>query len=168
MSNIRRSDVKNHLSPRFRPKIHLSQPNAEPDGRGSSQEEPVNPGLTKNASMESPLYLSSTSGRAFRIDASLEASVQLEPRLRKRKLCDVVWRYFAKRRFQVDHASIIWPNWLPRVLWFKHICPCCKSVHFKSSEAHDLDQICSLFVLRPIRCTFCWRRYYWFSIRSIE
>lgn len=168
MSNIRKSDVKNHLSPRFRSKIHLRQPHSEPDGGGSLQEEPANSDLTKNESMESPLNPSSASGQAFRIDASLEVSVQLEPSLRKRKLSDVVWRYFAERRFQVDHAKIIWPNWLPRVLWFRHVCPCCESVHFKSSEAHSLDQLCSLFALRPIRCIFCWRRYYWFSIRGAD
>lgn len=168
MSNIRKSDVKNHLSPRFRPKIHLCQPNSELDGGGSSLEEPASSGPTMNKSMESPLSLPSTSGRTFRIDASLEVSVQHEPRLRKRKLFDVVWRYFAERRFRVNHAKIIWPNWLPRVLWFRRVCPCCESVHFKSSEVHSLDQLCSLFALRPIRCTFCWRRYYSFSIRGTE
>ena len=168
MSNIRKSDVKNHLSPRFRPKIHLCQPNSEPNGCGSSQEKPVNSGPTKNELKDSPLNLSSTSGRAFRIDASLEVSVQPESRLRKRKLYDVV-RHFAERRSVVNHhAKIIWPNWLPRVLWFRRVCPCCESIHFKSSEAHSMDQLCSLFALRPIRCTFCWRRYYSFSIRGTE
>lgn len=160
--------VKNHLSPRFRHKIHICQPNSEAEGAGSSQEEPANSVPTKNESMESPLNLSSTSGQAFRNDTSLDVSVQLEPRPRKGKLRRDVRHYFAERRFQVDHAKIIWPNWLPRVLWFRHVCPCCESIHFKSSEAHSLDQLCSLFALRPIRCTFCWRRYYWFSIRGTE
>jgi hypothetical protein len=36
MSNFRQSDVKNHLSPRFRTKIHLSQPESQPDATGFS------------------------------------------------------------------------------------------------------------------------------------
>jgi hypothetical protein len=36
MSNIRRSDVKNHLSPRFRTKTHLSEPVSQPDATGFS------------------------------------------------------------------------------------------------------------------------------------
>lgn len=168
MSNIRQSDVKNHLSPRFCPKIHVSHPNSEPDGGRSSQKELVISGPAKNESMDIPLKLSSASGRAFRNDASVDASVQLEPGLRKRKILRDVFRSYAERTFHVDHAKIIWPNWLPRVLWFGLVCPCCESVHFKSSEAHSLDQLCSLFALHPIRCTFCWRRYYWFSLRRVE
>ena len=36
MSLIKRSDVKNHLSPRFRTKIHLCQPESQPDATGFS------------------------------------------------------------------------------------------------------------------------------------
>lgn len=71
MSNIRKSDVKNLLSPRFCPKIHLRAPNSEPNGGSSSPEEPVNSGPTKNESMEIQLNLSSTSGRAFKVDPRL-------------------------------------------------------------------------------------------------
>jgi hypothetical protein len=24
----------------------------------------------------------------------------------------------------------------------------------------------ALFALRPVRCMFCWRRYYWLTLRS--
>jgi len=40
MSNIRQSDVKNHLSPRFRTKIHLCEPASQPDATGFSGTEP--------------------------------------------------------------------------------------------------------------------------------
>lgn len=40
MSNIRQSDVKNHLSPRFRTKIHLCEPVSQPDATGFSGAEP--------------------------------------------------------------------------------------------------------------------------------
>jgi len=63
MSNIKQSDVKNHLSPRFNPKIHLCQPESEPDATGFSQEEPAGGDPNRNDSMENPLSLSSTSGR---------------------------------------------------------------------------------------------------------
>ena len=36
MSQIRQSDVKNHLSPRFRTKIHLCDPITQPDATGHS------------------------------------------------------------------------------------------------------------------------------------
>ncbi len=40
MSLVKKSDVKNHLSPRFRTKIHLSQPESQPDATGFSGAEP--------------------------------------------------------------------------------------------------------------------------------
>ncbi len=40
MSLIKQSDVKNHLSPRFRTKIHLCQPESQPDATGFSVAEP--------------------------------------------------------------------------------------------------------------------------------
>jgi hypothetical protein len=40
ISNIRQSDVKNHLSPRFRTKIHLCEPASQPDATGFSAAEP--------------------------------------------------------------------------------------------------------------------------------
>jgi hypothetical protein len=40
MSQIRQSDVKNHLSPRFRTKIHLCDPVSPPDATGNSVPEP--------------------------------------------------------------------------------------------------------------------------------
>jgi hypothetical protein len=65
-------------------------------------------------------------------------------------------------------ASTIWPNWLPRMLWFRRACPCCNSVQFKPGEARSLDGLLAMFALRPVRCMFCWRRYYWFSFRGAE
>jgi hypothetical protein len=40
MSQIRQSDAKNHLSPRFRTKIHLCDPVSQPDATGYSMPEP--------------------------------------------------------------------------------------------------------------------------------
>jgi hypothetical protein len=40
MSNIRQSDVKNHLSARVRTKIHLCEPMSQPDATGFSGIEP--------------------------------------------------------------------------------------------------------------------------------
>jgi hypothetical protein len=66
----------------------------------------------------------------------------------------------------MNHATVIWPTWIPRVLWFRHVCPCCESVQFRPDASHSLDGLCALFALHPVRCTFCWRRYYWFSFRA--
>lgn len=63
-------------------------------------------------------------------------------------------------------ATTTWPNWLPRVVWFRRVCPCCNSVQFKPGELHSLDGLFAMFALRPVRCMFCWRRYYWFSLRG--
>ena len=30
------------------------------------------------------------------------------------------------------------------------------------------DGLLGLFFLRPVRCKFCWRRYYWISLRGAE
>jgi hypothetical protein len=59
-----------------------------------------------------------------------------------------------------------WPNWLPHLLWIRHECPRCTSVEFKPAEQHASDGVLSMFALRPFRCKFCWRRYYWFTFHS--
>ena len=51
MSNIKKTNVKNHLSPRFRAKLHLCEPQTQPTG------------AVKSGSMEKPLNLPSTEGR---------------------------------------------------------------------------------------------------------
>jgi len=63
MSNVRQSDVKNHLSPRFRTKIHLCEPNTQSDAAGVSQEEFAGAEPKAHDSMEDAPHLSSTSGR---------------------------------------------------------------------------------------------------------
>ncbi len=55
-----------------------------------------------------------------------------------------------------------WPYWLSRLLWIRHKCPCCDSVEFKPAELRLFDGLLTMFALRPVRCMFCWRRYYWF------
>jgi hypothetical protein len=29
-----------------------------------------------------------------------------------------------------------------------------------------VDAVLGLFLLRPVRCMFCWRRFYWVSLRG--
>jgi len=43
--------------------------------------------------------------------------------------------------------------------------PCCNSRQFKQGELRPLDGLYAMFFLHPIRCMFCWRRYYWFALR---
>ena len=59
-----------------------------------------------------------------------------------------------------------WPDWLPRPLWIRRDCPRCNSIKFKAAELRSYDGFLSMFTLRPVRCIFCWRRYYWFSLRG--
>ena len=71
-------------------------------------------------------------------------------------------------KLQMNVETMTWPNWLPRVLWIRRACPRCNSVQFKPGELHSIDGLLGLFALRPVRCMFCWRRYYWFSIQGAE
>jgi hypothetical protein len=59
-----------------------------------------------------------------------------------------------------------WPNWLPRLLCIRRECPCCKSVLFKAAELRPLDSLLRMFALRPVRCMFCWRRFYWVTLHG--
>ena len=61
MSLIKKSDVKNHLSPRHRTEIHL-QPAIQADSTGFPYEELAGP--CGNDSTEDPLGLSGSGGRS--------------------------------------------------------------------------------------------------------
>jgi len=63
--------------------------------------------------------------------------------------------------------TLTWPSWLPRVLWMRR-CPRCKSVQFKPGELRPYDGLLGLFFLRPVRCKFCWRRFYWVTLNGAE
>lgn len=64
--------------------------------------------------------------------------------------------------------TMTWPSWLPRVLWPRRMCPHCNSIQFKQAELRPFDGLIAMFLLRPVRCMFCWRRFYWFSLRGAE
>jgi hypothetical protein len=68
----------------------------------------------------------------------------------------------------MNPETLTWPAWLPRVLWPRRICPRCSSVQFKPAELRSFDGLVAMFALRPVRCMFCWRRYYWLSTRAAE
>jgi len=63
-------------------------------------------------------------------------------------------------------TSGIWPAWAPQLLWIRRRCPCCNSINFKQAESRPFDGALALFAIRPIRCKFCWRRYYWFALHD--
>jgi len=65
-------------------------------------------------------------------------------------------------------ATLTWPDWLPKVLLFRRRCPRCKSVEFKPGELRPYDGLLALFFLRPVRCKFCWRRFYWVTLKGAE
>ena len=69
----------------------------------------------------------------------------------------------------MNTETMTWPRWLPRVT-----VDCAEGalaatrVQFKPANCdHSMDSS-ALFVLRPVRCKFCWRRYYWVSRRENE
>jgi hypothetical protein len=59
-----------------------------------------------------------------------------------------------------------WPNWLPHVIFTRRQCPRCNSVQFKQAELRSYDGLLRMLALRPVRCMFCWRRYYWFALSA--
>lgn len=63
----------------------------------------------------------------------------------------------------MDSAVQSWFGRLPKVLWTERQCPLCSSIRFEPAEAGPLDPLLGLFLLRPVRCVNCWRRYYWFA-----
>ena len=65
-------------------------------------------------------------------------------------------------------ATVTWPRWLPRVLWFRPVCPACTGVDFNPAELRPYDGLLALFFLRPVRCKACWRRYYWISFHPVR
>lgn len=68
----------------------------------------------------------------------------------------------------MSSASRAWPEWLPHPLFMRRSCPRCNSVKFKLAELRPLDSLLSMFALRPVRCIFCWRRYYWLTLRALN
>jgi hypothetical protein len=72
----------------------------------------------------------------------------------------------ARRRIAegiMDSAVQGWLDRLPKVIWTQRQCPLCSSIHFEQAESGPLDNLLGLFMLRPIRCVNCWRRYYWLA-----
>ena len=66
----------------------------------------------------------------------------------------------------MSNSSQDWPDWLPHLLCFRRKCPRCNSLKFKQAELRPFDELLSMFALRPFRCMFCWRRYYWITLHS--
>jgi hypothetical protein len=64
----------------------------------------------------------------------------------------------------VNRVSRNWPEWLPHPLWIRRRCPRCNGDKFKQAELRSFDGLLSMFFLHPVRCKFCWRRYYWLSL----
>ena len=60
MSNLRKTDVKNHLSTRFRTEIHLCPPGSLPDATGFSEEELTGAEPATNDAAQDASGLSST------------------------------------------------------------------------------------------------------------
>ena len=64
---------------------------------------------------------------------------------------------------EMDFSKRTWPNWVPHLVWVRRECPACNSIKFKTAELRPVDGLLAMFALRPVRCMFCWRRYYWFA-----
>jgi hypothetical protein len=66
----------------------------------------------------------------------------------------------------VNFSNRTWHRWVPRFVWLRRECPVCNSIQFKQAELRSFDGLLAMIALRPVRCMFCWRRYYWFSVRD--
>ncbi len=63
--------------------------------------------------------------------------------------------------------NLNWPSWAPRLLWTWSKCPRCNSIQFKPAELRPFDPLLGLLALHPVRCMFCWRRYYLITLRGV-
>ena len=66
----------------------------------------------------------------------------------------------------MSETSWLRPSWAPWLPLIRRQCPHCNSVKFKTAELRPYDGLLGLFGLRPVRCLFCWRRFYWVSLRG--
>jgi hypothetical protein len=60
-----------------------------------------------------------------------------------------------------------WMTEIPHLLWLRK-CPRCASIKFKPAEQRGYDGLISMFLLHPVRCAFCWRRFYRFSFPATD
>jgi hypothetical protein len=67
----------------------------------------------------------------------------------------------------MDFSKRTWPAWVPQLLFIRRECPKCHSLKFKQAELRPMDGLLEMFALRPVRCLFCWRRYYWFALHNV-
>jgi hypothetical protein len=47
-----------------------------------------------------------------------------------------------------------WPNWLPRVLWIRRMCPRCSSTQFKPAQLHSADGLFVMLLFAPFVVCF--------------
>jgi hypothetical protein len=66
----------------------------------------------------------------------------------------------------MNAASVSWPRLMPRLLW-RRKCPLCTSTSFQEALPERVDLLFHLLGFAPIRCSNCWRRYYWPSARRL-
>lgn len=66
----------------------------------------------------------------------------------------------------MNDSSWTWPAWAPQLPLLRHKCPRCNSVRFKAAELRPFDSLLVMFALHPVRCLFCWRRFYWVSLHG--
>lgn len=68
----------------------------------------------------------------------------------------------------MNFSSRMWLAWVPQLLWIRRECPRCNSLKFKQAELREFDWLLAMVALRPVRCQFCWRRYYWFALHDTD
>ncbi len=68
----------------------------------------------------------------------------------------------------MNFSNRTWPKWVPHFVWIRRECPRCNSLKFKPAELRPIDSLLVMIALRPVRCMFCWRRFYWFSWHDAE
>ena len=66
----------------------------------------------------------------------------------------------------MSHTGWRRPTWMPELLWIRCKCPRCNSVQFKAAELRPFDSLLQVMGMQPVRCMFCWRRYYWVTLRG--
>ncbi len=60
---------------------------------------------------------------------------------------------------------MLWPEFLPRILWLHRRCPKCASTRFSTGGRLLRERLLHVVGMRQVRCAGCSRQYYWFISR---
>jgi hypothetical protein len=61
-----------------------------------------------------------------------------------------------------------WHNFIPRIFVLRERCPLCHATEFQVAMPSPVTNLLRSIAVRRVRCTNCWRRYYWIRAGRIR